>query len=235
MSEEDLSLTLEARDVTGKAVKQLRKQGMVPAVIHDHGKASVNVMAEYLKMYRAYKQAGRHHALQLKVGNKSYTALIKTAEFEPHQHRLNHIVFGAVSADEKVTAEIPVRLSDDIPAEKVSLIVITQLDTVEVEAIPSNLPDELVIDASTLIEIGDKITVADIVPPKGVTILTEAEHTIATVYEPSALAAANDAAGGTAEPEDAKSVEAEAGEAEESGATTDETESDDKQAQDKAE
>jgi large subunit ribosomal protein L25 len=236
MSEEDLNLALEVRDVTGKAVKHLRKEGLVPAVIHDHGKPSVHVMAEYLPMYKAYRQAGRHHTLQLKVGNKTYTALIKTAEFEPYQHRLNHVVFGAVSADEKVTAEIPVRLSEDIPAEKLSLIVITQLDNVEVEAIPSLLPDELVVDGSKLVEIGDKLTVADIVVPKGVTILTEPEHAIATVYEPSALAAANDAAGGTAEAEDAKEVDSDQETSGEPTADATETSTNEtKQPQDKAE
>ncbi|HUD07844.1 MAG TPA: 50S ribosomal protein L25 [Candidatus Saccharimonadales bacterium] len=201
MADEDISLTLEKRTITGKAVKQLRRDGFLPAVIHDHGKPSINVSGAYLQLHRAYLQAGKHQLLQLKVGDQSYTVLIKTAEFDPRKHRLNHIVFGAVKSDEKVTAEIPVRLSDDIPAEKMSLVVINQLDNVEVEALPKDLPDELVIDASGLIEIGDKVSVSDIVPPPGVTIMTDPTHAIATVYEPSALAAANESAGGAAEAE----------------------------------
>jgi len=224
---EDVNLTLEERKVTGKAVKQLRRDGLIPGVIHDHGKDSVHVAGKYLDVHRAYQQAGKHHPIQIKVGGKAYTALIKTAEFEPRKHQLNHVVFGAVKADEKVTAEIPVRLTEDIPAEKASLIVINQLDTVEVEALANALPDEFVIDASGLVEIGDKVTVADIAVPAGVVILTEPEHTIATVYEPSALAAANDAAGGDAEPEDAESVEAEEAAAEE-GAQAEESPSEDK-------
>lgn len=209
MSSDQITLDLETRTVIGKAVKRLRRNGQLPAVIHDHGKPSIHVSGNYLDIYKAFKQAGKHHPIELKVGKDSYIALIKDASFEPRNHLLNHVVFGAVKANEKVEAEVPIRLSEDIPAEKVSLIVINQLDAVLVEALPKDLPDEILLDASGLTEIGDKLTVADIVAPAGVTILTEPEHAIATVYEPSALAAANDAAGGTAEPEEAEEVPSE--------------------------
>jgi large subunit ribosomal protein L25 len=226
---DDIALDLQERTVTGKAVKHLRREGLVPAVIHDHGKPSVHVSGNYAEVMKAYKEVGKHHPLQLKVGNKAYTALIKIAEFEPRKHQLAHVVFGAVNTNEKVTAEIPIRLTDDIPAEKVSLIVIHQLDTVEVEALARDLPDELVVDASSLVEIGDKLTVADVKAPAGVVILTEPEHAIATVFEPSALAAANDAAGGDAELETEESVEGEAenGETEAAGSEEDNSKSED--------
>lgn len=214
---DEISLKLEERTVMGKAVKKLRREGQVPAVIHDHGKPSVHVMASYLDMYKAYQKAGKHHPVELKVGNKAYTALIKTAEFEPRKNRLNHIVFGAVKADEKVEAEVPIRPRFDAeneasPAERAGLMVLSNLETVEVEAVPSKLPDFLEYDAEKLVDVGDHATVADLVVPDGVVVLTEPEHAIATVYEPSAIAAANDAAGGDAEAED--EVPAEQGEAE---------------------
>ncbi|MGZ6005501.1 MAG: hypothetical protein ACXWLH_05135, partial [Candidatus Saccharimonadales bacterium] len=95
------------------------------------------------------------------------------------------------------------------PAERTGLIVLTQLDAVQVKAIPTKLPDYIEYDAEKLVEIGDSVTVADLIVPEGVEIETEAEHSVATVYEPSALAAANDAAGGTAEPGDEADVESE--------------------------
>lgn len=208
---DEVRLELAERKVTGKAVKHLRKEGVVPAVIHDHGKPSVHVSAKYVPMLKAYQQAGKHHPLELTVGSQKYTALIKDAEFEPRKNRLNHVVFGAVKANEKVTTEIPIRLSEEIPAEKLSLVVITQLDAISVEALPKNLPDEIVVDASSLAQVGDKLTVADVPLPSGVTLADEdmADQLIAVVYEPSALAAANDAAGGTAEAEEAAEVPAE--------------------------
>lgn len=201
---DEIVLTLQQRDQLGKAVKRLRRDGLVPAVIHDHGKPSVHVMGSYAEVLKAYRVVGKHHPLQVKVGSKTYTTLVKTAEFEPRKHQLNHVVFGAVEANETVTAEIPLRLDGDIPAERASLIVINQLEVVEVEALPKDLPDELIIDASVLVEIGDRVTVADIKVPSGVKILTEPDHAVASVYEPGALAAANDALAGDAEAEPAE-------------------------------
>src|SRR6266540_6794872 len=96
-----IALNLEPREVTGKAVRRLRKEGLVPAVIHDHGKTSVVVMAPYAEVYKAYQHAGKHHPISLKAGSKNYIALIKTAEFDPKKHLLRHVVFGAVKANEK--------------------------------------------------------------------------------------------------------------------------------------
>jgi large subunit ribosomal protein L25 len=216
---DDISLKLEERSVIGKQVRQLRRDGLIPAVIHDHGKPSVHVMGKYPDVYKVYRQAGRHHAIKLTVGGKTYTVLIKTTAFEPRKHLLSHVVFGAVEANEKVNAEIPIRLTDDIPAERASLLVIRHLEAVEVEALPKDLPDEIIVDASSLVEVGDKLSVSDIVIPSGVVIITEPEHAIATVYEPSAVQAANDALAGEAE-EVAPEAEAAEGEEAVEGETT---------------
>lgn len=216
MSQDTINLTLEPREITGKAVKHLRKDGHVPAVIHDHGKDSVIVQGDGVQMLKVWQKAGKHHPVQLKAGDQAYTALIKEASFDPQKHLLTHIVFNAVDRNQKVDAEIPVRPryaegNESSPAERNSLIVLTQLETVAVKAIPTKLPDFLEYNAEKLVEIGDSVTVADLTAPDGVEIETEAEHSIATVYEPSALAAANDAAGGDAEPGDEADIEAENG------------------------
>jgi large subunit ribosomal protein L25 len=220
MSQDSISLTLDPREVTGKQVRGLRRSGVVPAVIHNHGKESVIVQGDNVKILKVWQQAGKHHPVQLRAGDKTYTALIKEAIFDPKKHLLTHVVFNAVDRNQKVEAEIPIRPryaedNEASPAERSGFIVLSQLDSVQVKAIPSNLPDVLEYDAEKLIEVGDSITIADLVLPEGVEIETEAEHAVATVYEPSALAAANDAAGGDAEPGDEASVESEEGTADE--------------------
>ena len=214
MSQDTISLSVQAREVTGKQVRQLRRADLVPAVIHNHGKESVNVQADYNTIMKTYRAAGRHHPVELTADGKKYLAIIKTATFEPKKNRLTHVVFNAVNANQKVEAEVPIKPQYDAdnessPAERASLIVLTNLDQVMVEAVPSKLPDVLYYDAEKLVEVGDHITVADLVVPEGVEIKTEAEHAIATVYEPSAVAAANDDAGGDAVAEDAETVESE--------------------------
>lgn len=144
-------------------------------------------MAPTVEITKAYLHAGKHHPVNLTVGSKKYMALIKYADFDPRKHLLRHVVFNAIKADEKQQTEVPVHFAEgEIPAEKAGLMVIRTLDAVEIEALPKDLVDELLVDASVLAEIGDKITVADIKAPAGVTILTEAEHSLAVVEETKA-------------------------------------------------
>jgi len=217
MSQDSISIALEPRSVTGKAVKHLRKDGTLPAVIHDHGKESVLVQGSYVELFKIWQKAGKHHPVDIKAGDKKFTALIKVADFDPKKHTLTHLVFNAVDKDQAVEAEIPIHAkynegNDVSPAEKSGYIVLSQLDTVLVKAVASKLPDFVEYDAEKLEKIGDHATVSDLIIPEGVEVMVEAEHSIATVYEPSALAAANDAAGGDAE---AESEPAEGEEAEE--------------------
>jgi large subunit ribosomal protein L25 len=183
-------------------------------VIHDHGKQSVHVQGNAVAMLKVWQQAGKHHPVEVKAGDQSYVVLIKDAAFDPKKHRLTHLVLNAVDKNQKVDAEIPVRPrydegNESSPAERNGLIVLSQLETVQVKAIATKLPDFLEYNAEKLVEVGDHITVADLTIPEGVELETELEHAIATVYEPSALAAANDAAGGDAEPGDEAEVESE--------------------------
>jgi large subunit ribosomal protein L25 len=207
-------IDLQPREVTGKAVKRLRKQGIVPAVIHDHGKDSVNVQVEYQTAQQAYSAAGRHHPVEISANGKKYTALIRSVTRDAKYNAIMHMVFNAVKADEKVEAEIPIkpRYSEDneaSPAERASLIVLNQLESVEVEALPKDLPDVIEYDAEKLVTVGDHVVVSDLIIPSGVTVKTEPQQPVATVYEPSALQAANDAAGGTADEGDAENVDSE--------------------------
>ena len=210
---QEVTLALEKREVLGKTVKNLRKAGKVPAVIHDHGKDSVVVMGDYQAIHEAYKEAGRHHPIKLTVGDKKYTAIIKTVTHDPIYNSFMHIVFNAVKANEKVTTDIPIRVkleegNESTPAERAGLMVIHNATTVEVEAPASKLPDFLEFDGEKLVEVGDHATVADLIVPAGIEIKTDPTQQIASVFEPSAVAAANDAAGGDAEAEDQEDVPA---------------------------
>ena len=201
---EEIAIELKNRDVTGKAVRRLRDQGMVPAVIHDHGKDSVIVMGSAVDLLKAYHQAGKHHPVSLKTEKKEYMAIIKEAEFDPKKHQLRHIVFNAVNANQTVTTEVPIHMvfaegNEVSPAERAGFVVLSQLEAVEVEALPKYLPDFLEFDGEKLVEVGDQATVADIKPVEHVVVTTDAAHPLATVFEPSALQAANDDAGGDEE------------------------------------
>ena len=195
MSSGDILVELEERTILKKGLQHLRAEGKIPAVIHDHGKPSSHVMASVSVLTKAYSSAGKHHPVHLTVGSTKHLALIKDVDFDPVKHQMRHVVFQAIRQNEAVEAEIPiVFLADtDIPAEKQSLLVLRQLDHAQVKALPRDLPDELVVDPSKLVEVGDHITVADIIVPEGVTILTDPGHPIATVEMPKDQLAEADA------------------------------------------
>jgi large subunit ribosomal protein L25 len=214
----DKPLKLQQRTVAGKGLNRLRQDGVVPAVIHNHGSESILVMAPEMELVKVYQAAGKHHPLNLEVGDDKYLALIKDAHFNPVKRRLQHIVFQAIKQDEKVEAEVPIRIEGDIPAEKVGLMVLHQLDSVEIEALPKDLPDELVVQAEALAELHDKLTVADLQVPSGVTVLTDAEHPIATVVETRAM---------MADEAEAETEEGEGGEEGEEGQAAEDSEASD--------
>ena len=196
MTTQDITVDLEKREVVGKGLAKIRHAGLVPAVIHDHGNESIHVQGDFMKLVKVYSVAGKHHPVELKIGGKQHLVLIKDVDFDPAKHRMRHVVFQAINKNVETEAEIPVAFLADveIPAEKKSLLVLKQLDHVEVKALPKNLPDELIVDPSTLAEVGDHLTVADIKVPEGVTILTTPEMQIAIVEMPKDQIAEADAA-----------------------------------------
>jgi large subunit ribosomal protein L25 len=194
MSGDTITLKLTERKELGKAVKALRRAGQVPANIYERGKESTPVSGLAMEVAKVYNQAGKHHPVELMVGSKKHLAMIKDVDVDPVKGRLRHIAFHAIKQDEVVTAEVPVKIEGDIPAEKISLMVLHTLDTVEVEALPADLPNELFIDGAKLNEVGDKVTVADIKVPANVKIMTDPEHAVAIVEQPKDQIAEADAA-----------------------------------------
>lgn len=214
MSSDTITLKVTERTELGKAVKALRRQGYVPANMYERGKESIAISAVSGEISKVFGQAGKHHPVELVVDGKKHLVMIKDVDIDPVKNTLRHVGFHAVKKGEKVTAEVPVKIDGEIPAQKLSLLILQNLDTVEVEALPASLPDELFVPGSMLAEEGDKVTVADIIVPEGVTIMSDPETMVADVQIPKDQIAEADAA--LVENKDANAVEAEKG--------TDETE-----------
>ncbi len=210
---EKVELTVEQRSVAGKKVKHLRKDGYVPAVLYGRDFPAQNIMAPAQLFAKAVAQAGKHQPVEVQLGTTKRLAMIKTIDVEPVKRRLRHVAMQVVRQNEAVETEVPVTIAGagETPAEKAGLVVLTTIETVQIKALPSNLPDHLEIAGDKLAEIGSHVTVADIALPNGVTMLSDPEQVIATVYEPGALQAANEATGGGAEPGDEETVEAQEG------------------------
>ncbi len=227
-----ITLKVENRDVHGKKVKNLRKQGITPGVVYGPGMEPSAVQADSGELARVVREAGKHTPVMLS-GAKKRIAMIKDVDYDATKHGVvRHVSFHAVKADEPVEAEVPIKLigEGESAAERAGLIILQSLEKLEVKALPMELPEALEVSIVELAEAGDRVAVADIKLPEGVEIVekddgrreddedeeekpTIFDLVIATVYEPSALQAANEAAAGDAESADADSVAVE-GEAE---------------------
>lgn len=222
-----ITLKLTNRDVRGKKVAKLRREGLVPGVVYGPGMEPVSVQADYNTVAKVYKAAGGHHPIHLDVDGKKRIAMIKDAETDPVKNTLRHISFHAVKASDPVTAEIPIQLvgEGESEAEKSGLIVLQALDKIEVRALPMDLPDAIEISIVDLKEPGDRVTLADATLAEGVEFVEHddghqdnedeekpsiTDLMVASVWEPAALQAANESQGGDAE--DESEVEAEHGE-----------------------
>lgn len=212
MSNDKISLDLNPREAVGKKVIKLRASGIVPAVVYGADFAAVNVQAPQLVVNKVVRAAGTHHPVYVNVDGKARIAMIKHVDVDPVKNVVRHVSFHAVKQNEKVEANIPIQLvgEGESAAEKAGLVVLQTLETLEVSALPMNLPDRLEVSIVDLEEPGQHVSVSDITIPEGVEIDEESlSVVVASVYEPGALQAANEAAGGDAE--DESEVEAENG------------------------
>ena len=223
-----ITLKIDARDVHGKKVANLRRDGLVPGVVYGSGMEAISVQAVEGEVAKVVRAAGQHTPVQL-MGKKRRIAMIKDVDRDPVKHTIRHISFHAVRADEPVEAEVPIRLvgEGESAAERNGLVILQAIEKIEVKALPMDLPEALEVSILELAEQGDRVTVGDIKLPEGIEIVdkddgrgdededeerqTIMDLVIASVYEPSALQAANDAAGGDAEEADADAVESENG------------------------
>ncbi len=221
-----INLTLDPRDAQGKKVRQLRKDGIVPAVVYGPGIDPINVQAPQNVMEKAVREAGKHTPVHVSVDGKKHIAMIKDVDSDPVKSRIRHVSFHAVNQNEPVNAEVPIRLvgEGESEAEKAGLIVLQSLEQIEVRALPLDLPEALEVSIVNLKSAGDQVTLGDITLPEKVELVEHSsgheddeedapkltDLVIATAYEPAALEAANEAAAGDAE--DVSEVESENGE-----------------------
>lgn len=209
-----ITLKLEARDVHGKKVARLRRDGFVPSVVYGGKAETQSTQSPFVETTKVVQAAGRHTPVNLTVDGKNKLAIIKSIDMDPVKHSVRHVAFHTIKQNEKIVTEVPVILEGEgeSEAEKAGLVVLQAIENLEVRAIPANLPESLKVSIVNLATDEDKLTVADIVLPEGVEFADvdqDMDLVIANVYEPSALQAANDAAGGDAE--DESEVESEQG------------------------
>lgn len=191
---------------------------MIPSVVYG-GEEPVLLSSEYVATEKVLKEAGYHSPIDLDMAGKGQLAIVKDVHIDPVSRKIVNIEFQAISASKKVEATTPVKITGygESEASKVYHYMYTQtIEELDVKAKPADLPKELVVDASSLKEIDDKLTVADIVLPEGVEFADKElspEQVVASLYDPAAEAEKREAEeAAAAEPVEAADVPSENGE-----------------------
>lgn len=179
-------LAAKAREITGKKVKNLRKEGLVPAVIYGHGTSPLAISLDRKSFNRVFEQAGTSALIDLKIDDKNAVKVLShEPQIDPVNNQTLHVDFYRVRMDEKIKTEIPLEFAGE--SEAVSAMdgsLVTNRDSIEVECLPNDLISQIEVDLSALKTFEDTITVADLKVPAGIEILTEKEEVIALVEEP---------------------------------------------------
>jgi len=181
---DELKLTAEKRTILGRKAKTLRREGILPANIYGKKVKSLAVQTDLKSFLVAFKKTGETSVVELKVKGekKSRPVLIHNVQFDPVSDQPLHADFYQVDLKEKVTTEVPIELVGESPAAKEKIgILIQPLTEVEVEALPTELPDKLELDISGLKDVGNAVTVTDLKVAKGVKVLTSEKEILAKV------------------------------------------------------
>lgn len=176
-------LSAELRKIEGRKVKQLRKDGILPANVYGREFKSLSVQLPTKDFLKIYKEAGETGVVDLTVGeNESLSVLIHNVQLHPVTGLPLHADFHKISLKEKVKAMVPVVMVGEAPAvtQKLGLL-LTPLNEVEVEALPTDLPENIEIDIKTLTEVGSEIKLKDVKISEKVTLLSDPELVAAKI------------------------------------------------------
>jgi large subunit ribosomal protein L25 len=181
-------LEAKKRDVIGKKVKALRREGLLPAVIYGSGIDPIPLTLNTREVRQTLSVIGANTLVTLKIDKKEYLALVRDLQREVIMRDLLHIDFQAVSLEERITSTVPVVVVGEAPAVKeMNALLVSGLDELQIEAKAKDLPDTIHVDVSELSEIGDNIQVKDLTISGDVRILDDPEEIVIVVAAPTLM------------------------------------------------
>ena len=169
---EKVVLKATKREVLGRKVGALRRAGKLPAVMYGHGIESTPVTLEAHEAALKLSHVTSSSLMMIDLDGKEYPALVREKQRDYLKNRLLHVDFQVISMTEKVTTKVGIELTGTAPAVKAfNAVIVTVLNELEVECMPQDLPERVVIDISGLAEVGAGIHVRDVVISDQVKIL----------------------------------------------------------------
>jgi large subunit ribosomal protein L25 len=183
---EELKLTAAKRDVLGKRNRFLRRRGITPAHLFGHNLESVSLQCDTIELKKIVAYAGTTRLVSLKItgeeGPKS--VFVREIQRDALGKNLLHVDFYQVKKGEKITADIPIVLVGEAPAMKGKGRLLSRgITELNIECLPENVPPQIEVDISTLLELEQAIHVRDIILDPAITVNDDPEQLVVKVTE----------------------------------------------------
>jgi len=179
-----IELKVTNREILGKKVKHLRRQGITPVHLFGHGIESLALQCGTGELERVLGQAGQTRLISLKLDKEKKPRSVVVREFDRdwRKGQLVHVDFYQVKMEEKIKLEVPVALVGEAPALKSKTYMLEhELGTLTVECLPAKIPASLEVDISSLTEPEQTIRVKDVALDKDITVLNNPELVVVKI------------------------------------------------------
>jgi len=179
-------LTLEVQTRANSSAGEIRREGLIPAAFYGPGKENQNFSMDYQTFRKTYDKSGGNTVIELDIDGKSKEfVLVQDIQFDPVTDRFIHVDFMHVDMNKEVTAEVPlVFVGESKAVREEAGILMENRDVLEVRCLAKDLPHEIEVDLSILVDFNHSIHIKDIKLPEGVEAVDDLELTVATVSAP---------------------------------------------------
>jgi len=176
---EKVILKAEKRTVTGKQVSVLRRQGLLPGVIYGYKVESTAIQMDAHDAGLIIPKLTSSSVVTIDLGGKQIPALVRERQKNYIKGTLTHVDFQAVSMTEKIRAEVSIHLHGVAPAvEEYNAVIVTNMTSLTVEALPKDLPERIELDISVLTDVGSALYIRDLSLPKEVEVLSDPDEVV---------------------------------------------------------
>lgn len=186
MTNQKIILKAIVREETGKKASNLKKEERIPAVLYGHKVKNLNLSLSLPEFEKILNAAGESTLIDLDIEGKSAVkVIIQEVQYDSVSHRIIHADLYQVKMDEKIRAMVELRFINEAPAVKTySGILVTVMDTIEIECLPADLVHEIEVDLSTLKTFDDSIHIKDLKIPDNIHVLSPIEEVVVKVQPP---------------------------------------------------
>ena len=176
---EKFVLKASKRDVSGKQVKALRRSGLLPAVIYGRHVEPLNISLDAHSASLILSKMTSSSLVTIEVEGTEFPALVREKQRNFVKDNLLHVDFLAVNLTELIRTNVRVEITGVSPAVKdLNAVLVTNITTLEVECLPNDLPERMIVDISSLKQVGDGIRVGDLDVSDKLRVLTDKDEMI---------------------------------------------------------